>query len=328
MTAFMALIVREWRELRTVLMVLGALYLLAMGGSIVAMHKGAAYVEGTAQRQAETYDDAEEYDDDFDFFDDDDDWGWASPWELREAISAELILFVYAHSMRGSAVLINLTMLLLAMFYLIDALYKERSDGSTYFYRSLPVQDHILLLSKLAAGTVGILLLSYLMGLLSVGISRIALPGVFKEILAASGQSLSQIAYGDFFRDWLMYHILLLIWLAPYASYLLLVSAVTRGRPLLAALGLPIVMAVLVRYFLQSDLLINVFTTNFIEVGKALVHEWEGNRYFFIEPDETVKLFRGFGRYIWSSRSLVSLAVAAVFSYGTWAAYRRNMATS
>lgn len=328
MTAFMALIVREWRELRTVLMVLGALYLLAMVGSVVAMHKGAAYVEGTAQRQAETYDDAEDYDEDFDFFDDDDDWGWASPWELREAISAELILFVYAHSMRGSAVLINITMLLLAMFYLVDAVYRERSDGSTYFYRSLPVPDYLILLSKLVAGTVGILLISYLLGLLSVAIGRLALPGIFKDIMAESGQSLSQIAYGDFLWDWLMYHLLLLVWLAPYASYLLLVSATTRGRPLLAALGLPIVLAVLVRYFLQSDVLMVLFTTNLSEVAQALGREWEGNRYFFIEPDETVELFRGFGRYIWSTRSLVSLSVAAFFSFGTWAAYRRNLATS
>lgn len=49
---------------------------------------------------------------------------------------------------------------LLSLFYFSDSIYKERSNNSTYYFRSLPVNDHLILSSKYISGFIGIILIT------------------------------------------------------------------------------------------------------------------------------------------------------------------------
>ena len=51
----------------------------------------------------------------------------------------------------GFSLFFGLSMFI-GMFYFSDSIYKERSDNSTLFYRSLPVNDHVIILSKILSG--------------------------------------------------------------------------------------------------------------------------------------------------------------------------------
>lgn len=322
MKTFTALIVREWREWRTVIAVMSVIYLLVMAGTAVAMQRGARVIidDGNSSYQSGEFDDFNNFDED--------DWDWFSNWHLADFLSGEMILFGYVHSIRGTAVMVNLALMLLALFYLADAVYKERSDGSTYFYRALPVPDHIILLSKLTAGTVGILLLSYVYGMLAVGFTRLAVPASFMQVLEDAELSLGQIAYGGFIWDWLVFHLLQLLWLSPYAAYMLLVSTAARGRPVMVGIGLPVLLTVVIGYFLQNDVLGDLLTSNIRSVGEVLAEEMRGYASPFIDPGEEVEVYGGFGRYLLSVRSMVSVIITVGLFYGTWWAYRRNLTTS
>ena len=65
--------------------------------------------------------------------------------------------------------------LFLSMFYFSDAIYKERADNSTLFYRSLPVDDHVLLGSKITAGLIGVIGLTLFLSLEYLVFIRIAI---------------------------------------------------------------------------------------------------------------------------------------------------------
>ena len=324
MTVFKALVMREWREWRTVMFVLGLIYLLVMIGIVYGMHRGMRVHISDGSPGVELQWD----DDDDDLRLRDDDWGWSGPWDLASFVSGEFILFGYAHGLRGTATVINFALLLLAMFYMSDAVYKERADGSTYFHRSLPIQDHTLLLSKFIVGTLGILLVSYLLGVLSVAIARVSLPGSLIASLDEAGLSLSQIAYADFLFDWLVYHLLIFLWLSPYAAYFLLVSAATRSRPLLVGLGLPVLLATVVGYFTQSGALAELFMSNITRIGNVITWEWQGQMAMYPEPGDKIELFSSFGRYLISGRTVISLLVTSGMLAATWAVYRRNVVPS
>ncbi|MCH8327176.1 MAG: hypothetical protein IID15_01460 [Candidatus Marinimicrobia bacterium] len=316
MTVFKALVVREWREWRTVIIILGLLYLIILVGIAYGARKGMQVHISSGSPNVEMQ------------WEDDDDWDWADPWNLGSFISGEFILFGFAHSLRGTAVLIQFVMLLVGMFYMADAVYKERADGSTYFHRSLPVQDHTLLLTKFFVGTVGVLMISYLLGSFHVAIARFVVPGELIASLDEAGLSLSQIAYTDFLFDWLVYHLLVLLWISPYAAYMLLVSAATRSRPLLVGLGLPVVLMVVIGYYTRSTAFAELLLSNTDRIQDVIKWEWVGQSAMYPEPGDEIELFDSFGRYILSGRTAISLLLTGGILSAAWAVYRKNVMPS
>lgn len=323
-----------------VMAVVAAIYVLGLVGSAVALQKGSnAFISGRGHvdiHYGHDRSDGDEFDED-PFLDEEDDSEWVSPKEmgffslaeiLRFSGRADLILFGWTHMLRGGVSFINLSFMVLALFYLADAVFKERADGSTYFYRSLPVGDGALLAAKLVAGTVGFLGLSFVLGVGSVLFAQLTFPGGLAEYIAADGYAVSQIAVLDLFGDWLMFHALQLLWLLPFAAYLLFVSTVTRSRPLLVAIVVPLLLGILWRYLMGNNAFLREITTNLMVLGDVLGNEWLGHRGPGIEPGISLELFGSFTGYIFSLRTVISLLVAGGFFAGVFFAYRKNLAVS
>jgi hypothetical protein len=342
MKQFATLLLREVAEWRLLLIVVGILYVLGLAGSAVGINRLAnELVKESAEiklnvhldRDDSVWDEDDWAEDDWEYDDDE----WLSPrdfmnfgWPAHVLLKGRegLLLYVWAHMLRGGLTAINLSLVFLALFYLVDSLYKERADRSTFFYRSLPVSDNALLFSKLVVGTTGFLLLSYLLGVIWVLFSRLVFPAEFSHLLEGNGLSLSQMALLDLVGDWFAFHLLQFLWLLPYALYLMFISAIVRSRPLLIALGAPFLLALLLRYSIGTVEPLAVLLSNLHALGAVLLGEWRGGPPQALRPGETLELFGGFGAYILSARTFISILAAAGLAVGTRLAYRRNFSTS
>lgn len=342
MRQFATLLLREVAEWRLLLIVVGTLYVLGLVGSAVGINRLAnEMVNESAEIKMNVHFDEDQSavdeddwaEDDWEY--EDDEWlsprdfmnfGWPAHY-LQEGREG-LLLYVWAHMLRGGLLAINLALVLLVLFYLVDSLYKERSDRSTFFYRSLPVSDNTLLLSKLMAGTAGFLLLSYLLGVIWVLFSQLVFPAEFSRLLEGNEFSLSQMALWDLIGDWFVFHLLQFLWLLPYALYLMFISAIVRSRPLLIALGVPFLLALLLRYSIGTVAPLAVLLSNLDALGDVLLGEWRGGPPQALRPGESLELFGGFGAYIFHVRTLISILAAAGLALGTRMAYRRNFSTS
>ncbi len=135
---------------------------------------------------------------------------------------------------------------MVAFGYLLSALYEERKDRSILFWKSLPVSDFQVVLSKALMGLVvipGLYLLAAMLTVLlvtlvlSLGMTFL-LPGTalfdgfLMAGLAVGGESLRVFA-------------LQIIWGAPVFLWVLLVSGLARGQPLVWAMGIPLLVLVL-----------------------------------------------------------------------------------
>ena len=120
-------------------------------------------------------------------------------------------------------------------YYLLDCLYAERKDRSILFWKSLPVSDGLTVCAKLLVGLVvapfGVFALALVAHAVYAAIleTRIAL-GAVPGILNWSA------------REWLrteavmfLLTLFVVLWWAPIAGYLLLVSAWVRRAPILWA---------------------------------------------------------------------------------------------
>ncbi len=126
-------------------------------------------------------------------------------------------------------------------FYLLDCLYAERKDRSILFWKSLPVSDGLTVCAKLLVGLVvvpfGVFLLALLAQLLFTVIlgARVAM-GTLPPILVWNTYEWLRTGTVMF-----LVTLLAVLWYAPIAGYLLLVSAWARRAPVLWA-TLPLVL--------------------------------------------------------------------------------------
>ncbi|MEE9162348.1 MAG: hypothetical protein V3U35_05190 [Candidatus Neomarinimicrobiota bacterium] len=326
MSSYLALLNREWREWRTVLALVGVLYVIGLIGSAVALRKGTEFLiqgkdDAFWEQEMEELEHLER--EGFDFGQE-----WFDPKDVIAANQSQLVLFGWTHLLRMGLSFINLAILVLALFYLADAVYKERSDGSTLFYKGLPVGDLGILSSKLLVGTVGLLGVSFLLAMGWVVFAQATFPGSAADMLARTGYSPSQVAFGDLVGDWAIFHVLQLAWLSPFAVYFLLVSTVTRSRPVLVGVGVPLIVGLVWRFMAGDNSLLTELTANLKVLGEILVTEWSGREPNSVMPGQGVALFGSFWQYLLSPRSLVSLLAAGGLFGVTFLAYRKNMPVS
>jgi ABC-type transport system involved in multi-copper enzyme maturation permease subunit len=321
MRTFITLLIREWREWRTVILVASILYVIGLIGYTVAIYKGANALEDEDFR-TEWFD--EDWEEDFE----EDELGWLSPEEFAQTSKADMLFYGWTFMLRAGISFIALSLLVLSLFYLVDAVFKERSDGTTFFYRGLPITDLALLSSKLLVGTVGFLTLSFVMSTILVYYAQITSPAEFSGLFRESGLSPFQIASMDLLGDWSVFHVLSLILILPYATYFLLVSTVTRSRPLLIGIGVPILLGILWRLVIGDNAFLREITSNIGTLGEALGQEWLGKDGPYAVAGEAVELFGSFSGYIFTVRTLISLMISGIFFSLTFYAYRRNLPVS
>jgi len=125
---------------------------------------------------------------------------------------------------------------LVSLFYCIEAMQGERRDRSILFWKSLPVSDLTVVLSKMS---VPLIILPLLAVWLTV-ITHLVMLLLNALILQASGMSATVLwTHLSLTPMWMMmaYHMLALhgLWMAPVYSWMLLVSAWARRAALLWA---------------------------------------------------------------------------------------------
>ncbi len=320
MKTYLSLLKREFLEWRTVFIVLAAVYALGLVGASVGVNKLSTEVFRDGEVQFGW--DEQEWRDEEQLKE------WLSPEETTDVVRSKMLLFGWSHLLRVGVTMISLVLMVVAVFYLTDAVYGERSDGSTFFYRSLPVGDVNVLASKLTTGIAGFLMLSFLGGIIWVLFARLTFPGGPAGVLKEMGYSPGQLGIFDFMGDWVIFHFLLLLWLLPYASYFLFVSTVTRSRPLLVGVGAPLLLGLLWLWIGRDDGLLALFTSNLSAVSGVLKEEWMGTAGPKFFAGESIELFSSFSGYILSIRTVLSLLVAGGFFGLTFFSYRRNLPVS
>jgi ABC-2 type transport system permease protein len=141
------------------------------------------------------------------------------------------------------ALLVLLTAMIVGIFYSLDALYGERRDRSILFWKSLPISDLTIVLSKASIPLLVLPLMVFaitvslqvIMWLLSAAVLVVnGLAGAAQWTLLLLLQMECVLLYGL---------IALALWYAPVYGWLLLVSAWARRAPFLWALLPPLAMA-------------------------------------------------------------------------------------
>jgi ABC-2 type transport system permease protein len=141
-----------------------------------------------------------------------------------------------------AAMMILLTMMIVALFYCLDALYGERRDRSILFWKSLPLSDRTAVLSKLSVPMLVLPAISCAVVLVTQGLMLMWTT----MVLAPSGQAATTFANIRPFDQTviLLYGVAaLVLWHAPIYGWLLLVSGWARKAPFLWAVLPPMAIA-------------------------------------------------------------------------------------
>ncbi|MFI4868075.1 MAG: hypothetical protein ACHQDD_01825 [Steroidobacterales bacterium] len=140
---------------------------------------------------------------------------------------------LYQLMLLGWAVPFYLATAILAASYLLDCLYGERRDRSILFWRSMPVSDARTVLVKLLVGLVlvplGTFLIAGATSLLASGLMALR-----HHTLVINGLSVplwNTVAWLQMQGVMLYGLVAALLWYAPFAAYLLLISVWARRSP-------------------------------------------------------------------------------------------------
>jgi len=156
---------------------------------------------------------------------------------------------------------------ILVVVYLLDCLYTERRDRSVLFWKSLPVSDGAVVLSKLLVGMV-IVPLGYW---LCAAITTLLVSGV---LALRGGEGLMNGAVPLWVgAGWLRAQVIILygtiatvLWYAPYGAYMLFVSAGAKRSVYAWAIVPPVMVAVIERMLFSTNYIGQFVTRGFSEV--------------------------------------------------------------
>lgn len=161
---------------------------------------------------------------------------------------------------------------LTAGFYLLGTLYDERRDRTILFWKSLPVSDAEVVLAKLSIA----LLVAPAVALLCISLLHLS-----ATALVASACPCGELGPGTVFREarlgsgtlhWLVGVLTQSAWWLPLWGWLLLVSAVAPRLPIVWALLVPLLTALLERLAFGSSWLWGVLARR-IDSPALPVHE-------------------------------------------------------
>jgi len=228
---------------------------------------------------------------------------------------------IFAFSFLAFFGMISVFMTIVVFFYLIDCLYTERKDRSILFWKSLPISDSNVVLSKLAVAMVvvpiGVIALTAVTQILIYIVVSIRLHG---SVMSAVLPDWSFIA-------WLRSQAVALgmmlggvLWYAPIAGYLLLLSSWTKNKVFLWAILPPIALPVLEKVFLKSDYVLEFLGqrfTGYIQLMKLDPNAFEaGNNQHMPAVSEVYNAFHLSNVFL-SAEMWIGVAAAAAMVFAT-----------
>jgi ABC-2 type transport system permease protein len=206
------------------------------------------------------------------------------------------------------ALMLMLTEILVAAFYCLDALYGERRDRSLLFWKSLPVSDLMVVISK---ASIPILVLPLVTFAVTVATQFLMLL-VGSAVLAGNGMDASTLwTHIPILRTSAinLYHLVVFhgIWYAPFYAWLLMVSAWAKRTPLLWAIFPPLAVGLFEKFAFNTsyfgNMLLNHFTGGSQSSEKATVMTME-----MMAPDHASHILMSPGLWI-------GLALTALFLF-------------
>lgn len=230
---------------------------------------------------------------------------------------------------------------ILAVIYLLDCLYADRRDRSLLFWKSLPVADHTVVLSKLCTGLVLIPVSAWI----AAGATSLAL-GLGLALRHGMGfggvESLPHWGGlpGWHALGWLQalatsFYITLaaLLWYAPYAGYLLMVSAWAHRAVYAWAFLPPLLASILGRLLFHTGYVAQLTQRSFRELmGLSFSHLGQNDLWLSLQsgpPPGGVGPYHGLplqpdpGALLASPALWAGLLVAALFVWAAIALRRR-----
>jgi ABC-2 type transport system permease protein len=161
---------------------------------------------------------------------------------------------VYAIAQLALCGMISAVVLIVVFFYLIDSLYAERRDRSILFWKSLPVSDTQVVLSKLAVA----LVIMPLAVLAFAAVTQLVVSLIFW--IRFHGTVLGEIMPAFSLKGWivsmwtsLVFSLGGVLWYVPIAGYLLLVSVWARRTVFLWAILPPAALMLLEKMFIGTE---------------------------------------------------------------------------
>lgn len=149
----------------------------------------------------------------------------------------------------GVSMPILLALSVCIFFFCLGALFDERKDRSVLFWKSLPVSDRATVLSKAAMAlgvgpAIAVVISAFtaiLAGLLICIAAAAAGVNIFGEVLSNAGIYLAPVQLAALVPIYAL-------WALPTIGWLLMVSAWSRTKPLLWAIGVPLLTATLLSW--------------------------------------------------------------------------------
>jgi ABC-2 type transport system permease protein len=173
------------------------------------------------------------------------------PQKMRELAAAHklAVLMNYGHV----AMLIILTAFLVAVFYCLDALHGERRDRSILFWKSLPVSDLAIVLSKASIPLVVLPLLVFVIVVVSQWIMLLLSAAVLLFSGVGAATLWAQVPLFQLEVSLLYGLIVMALWHAPIYGWLLLVSGWARRAAFLWAFFPPLAISAFERIAFKTS---------------------------------------------------------------------------
>jgi ABC-2 type transport system permease protein len=149
--------------------------------------------------------------------------------------------------------LFGVVMIAYIFFYLADALYADRKDRSILFWKSLPITDRTLVLSKVATALLVIPAVYFVIGDLSGILASLIVSFRHPEVAT------SPLVWLQFQVLWIYLLIAFALWYVPVAGWLLLVSAWARRAVLFWVVFPPLVLGIVESLFFGTHQLMRLY---------------------------------------------------------------------
>lgn len=237
------------------------------------------------------------------------------------------LIKIYSFGILAGFSMLQVLVLFIALFYFSDSLYKERSNYSTLFFRSLPVNDHLILFSKLKAGGIGIIGLTILMLAILLVYARIAIMTISGDIWNLISSVIDRVNVFGLFGDLILIQIVSLLWLSPLILFLMFVSASVKNRPLIIGIGVPLLLAATLQVVYGENAFVTQIGDAFGAIVDMILQHNLINGMTSV-PAGGVDLFDSLWGELFSIRTLVSLLISSLFYGTTWIMYRKNISTN
>lgn len=233
----------------------------------------------------------------------------------------------YSYALLAGFSTIQMIILFIALFYFSDSLFKERNNSSTLFFRSQPLGDHKVLLSKLVSGTIGIIAVTIVMLIILLLYFRSALGVINENLWDILKTAISQIRMFDLFGDLVVFQSVAILWLSPLILFLMMVSGAVKNRPLIIGVGGPILLVIVLQIIFGNNVFTKQITEIFMEISAMAENQLILNKADIV-GGKGVEILGSFFGYLFSLRTIVSIAISAGFYWLTWIFYRKNISTN